>query len=360
MVCSRGDHVALLSRTVSALGLALTLAWSSSCANAPSGELTLEYGPEQGRSQQRTGWMFVSRDSSRFDDGTLLYGEFVPFAGGLGIIELDFSAERGARPVLRYQERRGADLTFEGEAVAGEIRLARDLDGEDCGCSTVEFALLFESGKKQRFIHTAHLGLSGGRCAEPVRLGERKGPVRIVSVDLCAPAPELTPPELTPPTTSPPSRPPKQDDYEDEADLCTSGDPYHPCEATVGCVASDDDSGCTSAEQEDSGGGCESDSDESSDSRQPSGCESDSSEAEGCGESEETSSQGCAEDDDTDEPTEADACEGDGTEARLGRLRRRRPPGAWSPQQSNAVTVACALIVPWVRGRGARRRAKKR
>lgn len=330
----------------------MTLGCSSGCADAPAGELKLEYGTEQGLSQERTGFMFVSRDSSRFEGGTLLYGEFAPFAGGLAVVELDLPADREVRPVLRYQERRGDDLTFDGKAEAGEIRLARDLEGEDCGCSTIEFALLFESGKKQRFIHTAHLGLSGGRCAEPVRLGELTGPVRIASVDLCAPSPAIPSP-----TTSPPSTPAPQVNYEDEVDRCTS-DPYYSCADEAGCAASEDDSGCTSTDQEDAGGGCESDTDDTSDA---SGCESDSSEAEGCSDTEDTSSDGCAEQDDVDEDQdEAAACEGDDTEARLGRLRRRRPPGAWSPQQSNAVTVACALIVPWVRGRGARKRPNRR
>ncbi len=347
--------MALLRDTVTACGLAWTLAWSSGCANAPAGVLTLDYGTKEGHSEQRTGWMFVSRESSHFEGGTLLYGEFSPFAGELAIVELDLPADRKVRPRLRYQEQRGNDLTFEGEAVAGEIRLAQDLEGEDCDCSTVEFALLFESGQKQRFIHTAHLGLSGGRCAEPVQLGELEGPVRVANVDLCAAA------RATPgvDTASPPPEPAPQGRYEEEADRCTTGDPYYPCGGSVGCAASSDDSGCA-ADQEESGG-CESDSDDSSEA---SGCESDDSEAEGCSDSEEdTSSEGCANE---DNGAEADACEGDDardlgrTEKRLGQLRRRRPPGAWSPQQSNAVTVACALLVPWMRGRGARKRRSKR
>ncbi len=326
----------------------MTLGGSSGCANAPAGELTLEYGTEEGQSQPRTGWMFVSRDSSRFDGGTLLYGEFAPSSGGLAIVELDLPADRDVSPVLRYQERRGDDITFEGKAAAGEIRLARDLEGEDCACSTVEFALLFKGGRQQRFIHTAHLGLSGGRCAAQVRLGELEGPVQISSVDLCAPSSEIPAP-----ATPRPTEPPPQVIYDDESDQCTTGDPYHPCGAAVGCTASDDDSGCTSAQQEDSGGGCESETDNSGDA---SGCESDSSEAEGCGESEDTSADGCAEDD----VDEGEACEGDDIAASPGPLRRRRLPGAWSPQQSNGVTVACALIVPWVRGRGARKRRSER
>lgn len=336
--------MALLRRTITACGLALTFGWSSGCANVPAGELTLEYGVEEGLSQHRTGFMFASRDNSRFEGGTLLYGEFAPSSDGLAIVELDLPADRAAGAVLRYQERRGDNITFEGDAVAGEIRLARDLEGRDCGCSTVEFALLFESDHEQRFIHTAHLGLSGGRCARPVRLGELEGPVRVSSVDLCAPSREMTPPP-----TSPPREPPLRVYDDDEAVECTAGDPYHPCAAAVGCTASDDDSGCASAEQADSDGGCES---HAGDSSEASGCESDSSEAEGCGESKEASSDGCAEDD----VDEADACEGDATVARPGPLRRRRRPGAWSPQQTNGVTVACALIVPWVRGRGARKR----
>lgn len=330
------------------------LAGSSGCANAPAGDLKLEYGTEEGLSQRRLGWMFVSRDSSRFADGTLLYGEFTPFAGGLAIVELDLPMDRKVRPVLRYQERQNGDVTFEGDAVAGEIRLAQDLVDEDCDCSTVEFALFFESGRKQRFIHTAHLSLSGGRCAEPVRLGELKGPVRIESVDLCPPTGAVSPDS---PTGS--SKPPP--DVYDDDDFCTSDDPYSSCSVQVGCVASHDDGGCASSEQEDEGGGCESDSDDSSesdDSSGASGCESDSTEAQGCAESEETSSEGCAEDD-VDEAHDTEACAGDDTLARSSRLRRRRVPGAWSPQESNAVTVACAVFVPWLRGRGARKRLRR-
>lgn len=348
MVCSRGDHVALLRRVAALCRLVFALAYVSACANAPAGDLTLEYGTEAGLSERRNGWMFVSRDSSRFDGGTLLYGEITPFAGGLAIIELDLPGDPKVRPVLRYQERLKGKITFEGDAVAGEIRVAQDLEAEDCGCSTVEFALLFESGRKQRFMDTAHLGLSGGRCAAPVRLGDLKGPVRIENVDLCAPS--RTASSDAPPT----SYKPPPDVYAD--DLCPSSDPYSSCSDQVGCVASDDESGCGSSEQEESGGGCESESEESSDA---SGCESDSTEAEGCAESDDASSDGCAEDD-VDDADEAEACEGDDTVAHASSLRRRRVPGAWSAKESNAVTVACAMIVPWLRGRGARKRFSKR
>src|SRR5690349_11795944 len=106
MVCARGGHVAFLTRSLCAGGLATLLALSSACANAPAGDLELSYGTKLGDTQQRKGWMFVSRDSSRFEGGTLLYGEFMPFAGGLAILELDLPHDRKVRPVLRYQERR--------------------------------------------------------------------------------------------------------------------------------------------------------------------------------------------------------------------------------------------------------------
>jgi len=363
VVCLGGGHVALLKRTLIACGVASLLPWTSGCANVPAGDLQLEYGTEEGKSEPRTGWMFVGGDGSRFDGGTLLYGEFIPFAGGLAIIELDLSTEPEARPVLRYQERRKGNVTFDGEAVAGEIQLPRDLEAQDCDCSAVEFALLFKSGDEQRFIDTAHLGLNGGHCAERVHLDDLEGPVRIERADLCA-VPHAAPAEPAPrPQPSPDVH------HGDDADRCTSSDPYYPCPGTVTYVASED-SGCSSTE-DDSGGGCEGDSDNSSttsscegdsdDSGTTSGCESDSSEAEGCSSSDDTGSDACGEDttDGADACSVSDAGAVGGTAQRLGRLHRRRVPGGWTPQQSSGLTIACALIVPWLRGGGLRRRRRK-
>jgi hypothetical protein len=319
---------------------ALAIACLSSCADAPAGELVVAYGTSPDEAEEQRGFMFVSEGSSRFEGGLLLYGEVQPRPGTLGILELDLPSAPEETPSLRYQERRGRQITFDGEAVAGRIRVNLGPDAEDCGCRAVDFALSFEDGSRLRRFHTGHLGVDQARCEDAVVLDAADAPVVTQRVDRCGARvrvePAARPPERAP--QPPPAR-------DDDSAGCASND-YEEEDSVIaaGCASGSDGSGCASSEDDDYESGCTVET--GRDDQGSEGCEDDSSETSGCegDESSDASADGCAGDD----VDEASAC-AVVRSPQSGRWLRPRLVGRWSPRYNDALLLWLSLA--WLRFR---------